>query len=128
MYCVPRSSPRPSSLCGVVEAMEVRIWLASHEQRCPLVRQAYVTVLGLLRENCSKAFLMNIGSLLMKELHRTPRTLEVQLCLHFACRKIMNENFKWLYIASNKIIHHSKGIHFKILTSSTHDCQRCLSH
>ncbi|XP_047675030.1 thyroid adenoma-associated protein homolog isoform X1 [Tachysurus fulvidraco] len=84
-------NPRPSSLCGVVEAMEVRIWLASHEQRCPLVRQAYVTVLGLLRENCSKAFLMNIGSLLMEELHRTPRTLELgsasfhQIAVHYLC-------------------------------------------
>ncbi|XP_058231705.1 thyroid adenoma-associated protein homolog isoform X2 [Hemibagrus wyckioides] len=77
-------NPRPPSLCAVVEAMEVRIWLASHEQRCPLVRQAYVAVLGLLRENCSKAFLIRFGSLLMKELHRTPHILEVQIRLHFA--------------------------------------------
>lgn len=76
--------------------MEARLWLASHEQRCPLVRQAYVAVLRLLRENCSRAFLLNLGSLLMKELHRTPHTLEVQKCLHFAIRQNTNEDFKYL--------------------------------
>lgn len=84
VYCVPISSPHASFLCDVVQAMEARIWLASHEQRCPLVRQAYVVVLRLLRENCSRDFLFKLGSLLMKELHRTPHTLEVQIHLHFA--------------------------------------------
>ncbi|XP_026787175.3 thyroid adenoma-associated protein homolog isoform X1 [Pangasianodon hypophthalmus] len=84
-------NPRPSSLCGVVEAMEARLWLASHEQRCPLVRQAYVAVLRLLRENCSRAFLVKLGSLLMKDLHRAPHTLELgsasfhQSAVHYLC-------------------------------------------
>ncbi|KAI5613059.1 thyroid adenoma-associated protein-like isoform X3, partial [Silurus asotus] len=67
----------PSSLYGVVEAMEDRLWLASNEQKCPLVCQAYVAVLRLLRENCSRDFLKNLGTLLMKELLRKPHTLEV---------------------------------------------------
>ncbi|KAK3538827.1 hypothetical protein QTP86_015956 [Hemibagrus guttatus] len=84
-------NPHLPSLCAMVEAMEVPIWLASHEQRCPLVRQAYVAVLGLLRENCSKAFLINLGSLLMKELNRTPHILELgsasfhQSAVHYLC-------------------------------------------
>ncbi|XP_060763342.1 tRNA (32-2'-O)-methyltransferase regulator THADA isoform X2 [Neoarius graeffei] len=90
--------PRPASLCGVVEAMEARLWLASKTQRCPLVCQAYVAVLRLLRENCSRAFLMNLGSLLMKELHRTPHTLELgsasfhQSAVHYLCE---DPNWAW---------------------------------
>ncbi|KAF5901036.1 thyroid adenoma-associated protein isoform X1, partial [Clarias magur] len=84
-------NPHPSSLCGVVEAMEARLWLASHEQRCLLVRQAYVAVLRLLREKCTRAFLTNLGTLLIKELHRTPHALELgsasfhRSAVHYLC-------------------------------------------
>ncbi|KAM9447169.1 tRNA (32-2'-O)-methyltransferase regulator THADA isoform 2-T2 [Clarias gariepinus] len=84
-------NPHPSSLCGVGEAMEARLWLASHKQRCPLVRQAYVSMLRLLREKCTRAFLTNLGTLLMEELHRTPHALELgsasfhRSAVHYLC-------------------------------------------
>ncbi|KAI5088412.1 thyroid adenoma-associated protein-like isoform X1 [Silurus meridionalis] len=78
--------------------MEDRLWLASNEQKCPLVCQAYVAVLRLLRENCSGDFLKNLGTLLMKELLRKPHILELgsssfhQSAVHFLC-----EDPDWAY-------------------------------
>ncbi|XP_062874157.1 tRNA (32-2'-O)-methyltransferase regulator THADA [Trichomycterus rosablanca] len=80
-----------SSVDAVVEELEARLWLASSDQRCPLVRQAYVSVVRLLRENCSGAFLTHLSTLLLDELRRSPHALELgsasfhQSAVHYLC-------------------------------------------
>ncbi|KAL7836832.1 hypothetical protein AOLI_G00281160 [Acnodon oligacanthus] len=84
-------NPCQSSLCGVVEDLEAHLWLASPEQRCPLVRQEYVSVVRLLKENCSETFLSHLCCLLLEEIHRDPHTLELgsasfhQSAVYFLC-------------------------------------------
>ncbi|KAI4884419.1 hypothetical protein NFI96_026372 [Prochilodus magdalenae] len=84
-------NPCQSSLHGVVEGLKLRLWLTSPEQRCPLVRQEYVSVMRLLRENCSETFLSRLCSLLMEEIHQAPHILELgsvslhQSAVHFLC-------------------------------------------
>ncbi|XP_017580907.2 thyroid adenoma-associated protein homolog isoform X1 [Pygocentrus nattereri] len=84
-------NPCQSSLCCVVEDLEARLWLASPEQRCPLVRQEYVSAVRLLKENCSETFLSHLCSLLLEEIHRAPHTLELgsaafhQSAVYFLC-------------------------------------------
>ncbi|XP_035385990.1 thyroid adenoma-associated protein homolog isoform X1 [Electrophorus electricus] len=66
-----------TSLHGVVQGLEARLWLVSPAQRCPLVKQSYVAMLDLLREGCSGPFLSRLGSLLMEEIRRASHPLEV---------------------------------------------------
>ncbi|KAK1792285.1 hypothetical protein P4O66_012240, partial [Electrophorus voltai] len=66
-----------TSLHGVVQGLEARLWLVSPAQRCPLVKQSYVAMLELLREGCSGPFLSHLGSLLMEEIRRASHPLEV---------------------------------------------------
>lgn len=56
---------------------ESRLWMASVRQRCPLVRLAYVDIVSLIRGHCSSAFLTQLSSQLLQEIHRTPSILEV---------------------------------------------------
>ncbi|XP_076846062.1 tRNA (32-2'-O)-methyltransferase regulator THADA isoform X2 [Brachyhypopomus gauderio] len=84
-------SVRLSSLRGVVEGLEARLWLASTAQRCPLVRRAYVAVVVLLRGHCSGPFLSCLGSLLLGDVCRVSHTLELgsasfqHTAVHFLC-------------------------------------------
>ncbi|XP_039515699.1 thyroid adenoma-associated protein homolog isoform X2 [Pimephales promelas] len=80
-----------SSLSEVVTRFESRLWLASSRQRCPLVRLAYVDIVRLMRGHCSGAFLTQLSSQLLQEIHRTPNILEVgsaafhQSAVNFLC-------------------------------------------
>ncbi|XP_077097434.1 tRNA (32-2'-O)-methyltransferase regulator THADA isoform X6 [Siphateles boraxobius] len=80
-----------SSLSEVVTRIESRLWLASSRQRCPLVRLAYVDIVRLMRGHCSGAFLTQLSSQLLQEIHRTPNILEVgsatfhQNAVNFLC-------------------------------------------
>ncbi|XP_056119769.1 thyroid adenoma-associated protein homolog isoform X2 [Rhinichthys klamathensis goyatoka] len=80
-----------SSLSEVVTRFESRLWLASSRQRCPLVRLAYVDIVRLMRGHCSGAFLSQLSSQLLQEIHRTPNILEVgsatfhQSAVNFLC-------------------------------------------
>ncbi|XP_072521074.1 tRNA (32-2'-O)-methyltransferase regulator THADA [Salminus brasiliensis] len=87
-----------SSLREVVEGLEARLWLASSEQRCPLVRQEYVSVLRYLKKSCSGTFLNHLCALLLEEMHRSPHPLELgsasfhQSAVHFLC-----EDSEWVW-------------------------------
>ncbi|XP_059407167.1 thyroid adenoma-associated protein homolog isoform X2 [Carassius carassius] len=80
-----------SSLSEVVSEFESRLWLASSRQRCPLVRLAYVDIVSLIRGHCSSAFLTQLSSQLLQDIHRTPNILEVgsasfhQSAVNFLC-------------------------------------------
>ncbi|XP_051979593.1 thyroid adenoma-associated protein homolog [Xyrauchen texanus] len=80
-----------SSINEIVERFECGLWLASSRQRCPLVRLAYVDIVKLLRGYCSGAFLTQLSSLLLQEIHRTPNIIEVgsasfhQSVVNFLC-------------------------------------------
>ncbi len=66
-----------SSLSEVVSEFGSKLWMASVRQRCPLVRLAYVDIVRLIRGHCSGAFLTQLSSQLLQEIHRTPNILEV---------------------------------------------------
>ncbi|RXN31244.1 thyroid adenoma-associated -like protein [Labeo rohita] len=80
-----------SSLSEIVSEFESRLWMASVRQRCPLVRLAYVDIVRLIRGHCSQAFLSQLSSQLLQEIHRTPNILEVgsasfhQSAVNFLC-------------------------------------------
>ncbi|XP_073696191.1 tRNA (32-2'-O)-methyltransferase regulator THADA [Garra rufa] len=80
-----------SSLSEVVSEFESRLWMASVRQRCPLVRLAYVDIVRLIIGHCSRAFLTQLSSQLLQEIHRTPNILEVgsasfhQRAVNFLC-------------------------------------------
>ncbi|XP_056313525.1 thyroid adenoma-associated protein homolog [Danio aesculapii] len=88
---VLRSSVSLLSLSAVVDVFESRLWLASSKQQCPLVRQAYVDIVRLIRGHCSSAFLSQLSSQLLQEIQRTPDLLEVgsasfhQSTVNFLC-------------------------------------------
>ncbi|KAL0979345.1 hypothetical protein UPYG_G00183930 [Umbra pygmaea] len=85
-----RSSP-PEAWCEVVGRVESRLWLVTGVQRCPLVRGAYLGVVGLLRRHCSQRFLHQLRDLLSTELHSPHHRLQVgstsfhQNAIHFLC-------------------------------------------
>ncbi|XP_067262845.1 tRNA (32-2'-O)-methyltransferase regulator THADA isoform X2 [Chanodichthys erythropterus] len=80
-----------SSLSEVMTRFESRLWLASLRQQCPLVRMAYVDIVRLMRGHCSGAFLTQLSSQLLQEVHRSPNILEVgsaafhQSAVNFLC-------------------------------------------
>ncbi|KTG32675.1 hypothetical protein cypCar_00004024 [Cyprinus carpio] len=86
-----KTSISRSSLSEVVSEFESRLWMASVRQRCPLVRLAYVDIVSLIRGHCSSAFLTQLSSQLLQEIHRTPSILEVgsasfhQSAVNFLC-------------------------------------------
>ncbi|KAK7164223.1 hypothetical protein R3I94_002828 [Phoxinus phoxinus] len=86
-----KTNTSQSSLSEVVGRFESRLWLASSRQRCPLVRLAYVDIVRLMRGHCSGAFLTQLSSQLLQEIHRTPNILEVgsatfhQSAVNFLC-------------------------------------------
>lgn len=79
------------SLSEVVSEFESRLWMASVRQRCPLVRLAYLDIVSLIRGHCSSAFLTQLSSQLLQDIHRTPNILEVgsasfhQSAVNFLC-------------------------------------------
>ncbi|CAL8343007.1 unnamed protein product [Lota lota] len=52
----------------VLSRIEASYWLATAAQRCPLVRAAYLAVIGTLRALCSQAFLHQLSGTLLHEL------------------------------------------------------------
>ncbi|XP_066509917.1 tRNA (32-2'-O)-methyltransferase regulator THADA-like [Hoplias malabaricus] len=87
-----------SSLSDVVEGLEARIWLVSPPRRCPLVQQEFVSVLKLLRDNCSKTSLSQLCSLLLEEIHRAPHTLELgSVSFHQSAVQFLCEQPEWAW-------------------------------
>ncbi|XP_026068454.1 thyroid adenoma-associated protein homolog [Carassius auratus] len=86
-----KTSISRSSLSEVVSEFESRLWMASVRQRCPLVRLSYVDIVSLIRGHCSSAFLTQLSSQLLQDIHRTPNILEVgsasfhQSAVNFLC-------------------------------------------
>ncbi|XP_078409027.1 tRNA (32-2'-O)-methyltransferase regulator THADA [Cetorhinus maximus] len=66
----------PEELQDVVMSLEVKLWLVSPAQRCPLIRAAYLKTLSFVVNLCSEDFLCNLQLLLLAELEcPPPRTM-----------------------------------------------------
>ncbi|XP_061762555.1 tRNA (32-2'-O)-methyltransferase regulator THADA [Nerophis ophidion] len=64
---------------AVVSAVESSVWLATNDQRCPLVRAAYVAVVELIRKSCRETFLSKLFDILVLDLGRTQQGLQIGL-------------------------------------------------
>uniref|UniRef100_A0A667ZTH9 Si:ch211-225b11.4 n=1 Tax=Myripristis murdjan TaxID=586833 RepID=A0A667ZTH9_9TELE len=77
--CTDRRSQALKYLCASIFSVEASLWLVTAAQRCPLVRGAYLGVVGSLRRFCSEVYLDRLSNTLLCELNAPQDRLQVGL-------------------------------------------------
>ncbi|XP_048412595.1 thyroid adenoma-associated protein homolog [Stegostoma tigrinum] len=67
----------PRELQDVVKSLEMKLWLVSQAQRCPLIQAAYLKIVSLILSLCSEEFLCSLQLVLLAELETSPTRLMI---------------------------------------------------
>lgn len=114
-------------LCEVVCRVEASLWLVTAAQRCPLVRGAYLGVVGSLRRFCSEVYLDRLSNTLLCELNAPQDRLQVLGTLSDTLTEGNShmQIFNALCMSSSQVgllSFHQKAIHF-LCTDLNWACQ-----
>ncbi|XP_043572107.1 thyroid adenoma-associated protein homolog isoform X1 [Chiloscyllium plagiosum] len=85
----------PQDLQDVVKSLEMKLWLVSPVQRCPLIQAAYLKIVSLVLSLCSEEFLSSLQLVLLADLETPPSTLMIGSAIfrravtHYLCAEVV---------------------------------------
>lgn len=85
--------------------MEASMWLVTEAQHCPLVRAAYLRIADRLRKFFSETFLAKLNQILMCDLQKPQK--ELQVCGNHISTTLLQkvERFQFAFMNLTEVLH-----------------------